>query len=60
MTAYIEFCETENVFGSTGRIRKSVEIKSCGKNRRVSIAIKAATKKYPELTINRVLAFFKE
>lgn len=57
MTAYIEFVETETIFGKTSRIRATIDIIKSGKNRRDNIAKKAASRQYPNLTLNRIILF---
>jgi len=57
MTAYIEFIETESLFGKSSRIRQTINIPKCGKNRRDGIVRKEAKKEYPNLTLNRIILF---
>jgi hypothetical protein len=57
MTAYIEFVETETIFGKTSRIRQTISISQCGKNRRDNMAKRAASRQFPKLTLNRIIAF---
>jgi hypothetical protein len=57
MNAVIEFVEMKRFLGVKSRIRKTVAIKVSGKNRREALAIKTASKLYPDLTVNRVVRF---
>lgn len=60
MTAYIEFVETESLFGNRGRRRTTIEIPACGKNRRESVTKKIVAKKFSDLTLNRIIYFSKK
>lgn len=57
MTALVEYEEMITIFGRTDRIRETIKIKKCGKNRRNEMAKKEAEKKKPNLTFNRVVSF---
>jgi hypothetical protein len=59
MTAYVEFVETETIFGKSSRIRQTIEILKCGKNRRDFIVKKKVKTLYPNLTLNRIILYNK-
>ncbi|MDA3856399.1 MAG: hypothetical protein PF569_09140 [Candidatus Woesearchaeota archaeon] len=57
MNVTIEFNECIFMFGEGRRHRETLTIPTCGKNRRDAIVKKEVKKKFPNLTLNRIVGF---